>query len=278
MCSLKKCEKKLSNRVGETAYNNQGLLMKIINYRNSNDIDIEFEDGTVVYNRSYNWFVRGKIKNYMNPEVLNIGYYGIDKINDNDTYIGKNGKKELLKTYIYDRWRNMLDRCYSNEQNSNYILYSECSVCDEWHSFYNYYIWFKQNMWGNNIAYQVDKDFLIKGNKIYSPTTCLLVDNKINSTIIKTNSKEKHYVGVYKLKNNKFYCRVRVKNKRISSNQFDSEIEAYNEYVRIKEAYIKELADEYKEKYHDFPDKLYNAMYSYRIRETDFIYDYSSYK
>ena len=37
--------------------------MTIIGYRNGNDIDIQFEDGTIVKNRIYRRFKEGKIKN-----------------------------------------------------------------------------------------------------------------------------------------------------------------------------------------------------------------------
>ena len=50
------------NRVGEVNYNTKKEKMTIINYRNSNSIDIEFEDGSIVYNKKYCHFKDGKIK------------------------------------------------------------------------------------------------------------------------------------------------------------------------------------------------------------------------
>ena len=38
---------------------------------------------------------------------------------------------------------------------------------------------------------------------------------------------------------------------------------------QFKESYIKQVADEYKQKYPNFPDKLYNAMYNYEVEITD---------
>ena len=37
--------------------------MTIIEYRRNDDIDIQFEDGTIVKNRTYRRFKEGKIKN-----------------------------------------------------------------------------------------------------------------------------------------------------------------------------------------------------------------------
>lgn len=49
------------DRTGETRIMNNGLSAKIIKYRHFHDIDIEFENGGVVYQRSYNWFLRGGV-------------------------------------------------------------------------------------------------------------------------------------------------------------------------------------------------------------------------
>ena len=50
-------------RVGESNIANNGQTMTIIEYRNSNDIDIQFEDGTIVKNKGYKDFKKRMIKN-----------------------------------------------------------------------------------------------------------------------------------------------------------------------------------------------------------------------
>ena len=57
-------------RIGETKENNQGLKMTIIAYRNTKDINVQFEDGTIVENKQYGNFLRGTI---VNPNVLSDG-------------------------------------------------------------------------------------------------------------------------------------------------------------------------------------------------------------
>lgn len=51
------------DRTGEVRRANNGMMMKIIAYRSSYDIDIQFEDGAVVYNKRYCNFKRGSISN-----------------------------------------------------------------------------------------------------------------------------------------------------------------------------------------------------------------------
>ena len=60
-------------RVGETNINKDGDKMTIINYRNAHDIDIQFEDGTIAYNREYRNFKNGHLTKPIvvkTPEVI----------------------------------------------------------------------------------------------------------------------------------------------------------------------------------------------------------------
>jgi hypothetical protein len=47
---------------------------------------------------------------------------------------------------------------------------------------------------------------------------------------------------------------------------YDTPEEAFHAYKTAKEAYIKQVADEYKDK---IPKKLYDALYAYTIEITD---------
>ena len=51
------------NRVGETSISSCGQKMTIIRYGNTADIDIKFEDGEVVTNKTYQNFRKGTVKN-----------------------------------------------------------------------------------------------------------------------------------------------------------------------------------------------------------------------
>ena len=50
-------------RLGKSKFMNCGMSAKIIAYRKSNDIDVQFEDGTVVRHRNYSDFVKATISN-----------------------------------------------------------------------------------------------------------------------------------------------------------------------------------------------------------------------
>lgn len=54
---------KKNNRKGETNIANNGQVMTIVKYRGCNNIDVQFEDNTIVKHKSYQSFLKGKIKN-----------------------------------------------------------------------------------------------------------------------------------------------------------------------------------------------------------------------
>ena len=53
----------ISHRVGEKRIMNNGLTAEIVQYRLAHDIDVRFEDRTIVSNKSYGSFLKGQIRN-----------------------------------------------------------------------------------------------------------------------------------------------------------------------------------------------------------------------
>lgn len=68
------------SHIGEVNYNNSGMRMTLIAYRNRNDVDIQYDDGTIVEHKSYSEFKHG-----------NIGYPGTHALTENTKkkYINK---------------------------------------------------------------------------------------------------------------------------------------------------------------------------------------------
>jgi len=73
-------------------------------------------------------------------------------------------------------WVRMIRRCYDKQ--SCYSTYSNCSVCEDWLIFTNFASWYKEHY---REGWQLDKDILSNGEKIYSPETCCFVPIEINS-------------------------------------------------------------------------------------------------
>ena len=86
-----------------------------------------------------------------------------------------NGKQ--VKCPYYKAWLHMLERCYDEKYQECYPTYVGCSVCPEWLYFMNFRKWMMTQDWEGK---DLDKDLLIKGNKIYSPANCAFVDQITN--------------------------------------------------------------------------------------------------
>lgn len=175
----------------------------------------------------------------------------------------KDGKIDTF----YEQWKDMKKRC-NNSINKRNNSYKDCSISDEFLDYDKYYEWAEKNYYQlENEKICLDKDILIKGNKLYSPSTCIFVPMRINQLF--ESSKQSRGLlpkGVTLNNNGRYVARISKNNKNIFLGSFNSVEEAFNCYKEAKENYIKEIADEYKSK---IPNKLYNAMYSYVIDIND---------
>jgi len=84
-----------------------------------------------------------------------------------------------IKPKMYRTWHNMLLRCYSDQYLSKNKTYIGCSVCDSWLNYQNFAEWYIKN--NPRDKYHLDKDIIIDGNKIYSPSTCKFVSAQLNA-------------------------------------------------------------------------------------------------
>ena len=250
------------DRLNETNVNIFGTTMKIIENNNYNDIWIEFQDEyKVKMHTTYDRFLRGNISSPYDKTIYGIGY------------IGEGEYSRTKNNEVYKKWFGMLARCYDPYELNKNPTYINCTVCKEWHNLQNFAKWYEENYYEiPNESMELDKDILIKGNKIYSPQTCIFVPHNINCLFIKNNSLRGDLpigVGFHK-RDCKFYAQCNFikgeKKKRGWLGYFDSEEEAFTCYKNFKEKYIKQVADEYKDL---IPIELYEAMYRWEIEITD---------
>lgn len=249
-----------SYRIGEEKINIQNIKMKILEYINSENITVEFENGEIINNKTYANFINGKLKSKTHPSVYGVGFVG------NGIY---NCYKNRIQTKEYGKWIEMLRRCYSREIQYVTTPYLDCTVYKDWHNFQNFAKWYNDNIWNEEFCF-LDKDILIKGNKTYSPDTCIFVDNRINCLFVKSNKRRGLYpIGVIKVKDKYISKCGDGYGNSINIGYFTTEIKAFEAYKVEKENVIKKVADDYANKYPNFPKRLYEAMYSYKVEITD---------
>jgi hypothetical protein len=258
-------EKWRESRIGEERLNNQGCLMKIIEYNGANDIVVEFQDeykGKV--HTKYTHFLSGGVKN---PYFHSV--YGMC-ITGNKYPIRENGKQ--TKEYI--SWNNMLKRCFDKRVKDEHPTYENVECCEEWLYYPNFYEWLhsQENFekWYKSKRWHLDKDILVKGNRIYSPETCCLVPNNVNTLFIKPERQRGlQPIGVSKVKNGfQSWCNNPFTNSQESlGNSYSSE-KAFYKYKSYKEDLIKKIANiEYNSG--NITKHCYEAMMNYEVEITD---------
>lgn len=257
-------EQQKQSRLEEINYNNFGTKMKIVEYYNVNYIIVEFQDEFKSKKKcSYNNFKKGIVKNLYDKEVYNIGYIGEGK------YTHKTHKD------IYRRWYDMIQRCYDSKIWIKHPTYKDATVCEEWHNFQNFAKWYEDNYYEcNGEKMCLDKDILTKGNKIYSPETCVFVPERINELFIKRqNHRGDLPIGVgFHKRDNQYYAQCRIldennKKKNVWLGYFPNEpFHAFYTYKMFKEKYIKQIADKYKDL---IPQRLHEAMYKWEVEVND---------
>jgi hypothetical protein len=251
---------KVVDRTNEERLNSFGSHMIIESYTNSNDIQVRFTDtGNLVKARYWN-FKRGLIKNVYDKAIYGVGFFGEGEYKSH-----LNGKR----TKVYNTWIQMIHRSYSEKLQIKQPAYKGCSVVEEWHNFQNFAKWYEENYYEiEGQRMELDKDILVKGNKLYSPDTCVFVPKAINNLLIKPSMKRETLpVGVSKSKEKyQANCYNSSSGKLEYLGVYDTKEEAFNAYKSYKEQYVKKVAEDYKS---HIPVTLFEALMNYVVEITD---------
>ena len=241
--------KKKPIQVGDKFTTNQGCVATVIEYNGAFDVVVTFDDGLYRKTVAAAELRKGKVRNPFLPSVYGVGYTGAGEFSP--TIDGKN-------TSEYSAWREMIKRCYSEKSQEIRPTYKGCTVCEEWHNFQNFAKWYtSQSHYGK--GYQVDKDFLIDGNKLYSPTACVLAPPQINSLLTGSPvDRTKYPVGVcWHEDAQKYAAQININGQLRYLGVFDTVEIASDIYQKAKKQYIKEIALEWKDK---IDEKLFDAL------------------
>ena len=168
----------------------------------------------------------------------------------------------------------MLKRCYSKKCQKKQPAYKGCIVCEEWHNFQNFAKWYEENYYdvdGERMC--LDKDILVKHNKIYSPDTCIFVPETINLLFTKRqNDRGESYIGTSLAENSKYQVHCSIINPVTGKSKseylgiYETQQKGFETYKYYKEKNIKQVADYYEKQ---IPEKLYKGMYNYEVEIND---------
>jgi hypothetical protein len=167
-------------------------------------------------------------------------------------------------------WKRILERCYDEKYKIKEPTYNDVTCCDEWLLYENFYEWLHSqpnfDKWLNESRWAIDKDILVKGNKVYSPSTCCFVPHEINTLFSRKNNGCLP-IGVTRLEKSfaASIC-INYNNKHIGC--YPTAEEAFYAYKDVKERYIKEIAEKYFQE-GKITEKVYNALMRYEVEITD---------
>ena len=230
--------RKIDTKIGDRFKNLDGHVAEVLSIKSALDIVVKF----VGYNREIsfrnNHLKTGNFKNRDAISVYGVGHIGFGKY--------KAG------TMCYKKWQSMLQRCYDPSFQERNPQYMGCTVNSEWHNFQNFAEWFNsqycEHLW------ELDKDLLYKGNKIYSKENCCLVPKEINNLIL-TNNKSRGSlpIGVTWHKKRQVYvAQCTYHDNGVRKNKWlyegSSPEVAFSAYKNFKEGIFKLCAEKYVDK------------------------------
>jgi len=189
----------------------------------------------------------------MEPVMCGIGYRGSEYVD--------------CKSESYIKWHDMINRCYNARFHERQPQYRGCTVCEEWLNYSNFKVWYDQNKMPG-MSLDLDKDILFKGNKVYSPETCCFVPHAINTLFLSKKADRGDFpMGVsYEKDKGKYRAYMSFMGKQIKLGTFDTAESAFTRYKEYKEDFIKDIAEQYKDK---IPYKVYEAMMDWEIKTDD---------
>ena len=245
--------------VGKVCKSKSSGDFKILKYNDARNVEIQFLKTGFETVARLDHIKSGEIKDPYSPSVFDVGIVG--------TKYPATVNGRITKEY--NRWHSMLERCYSDTFKKKYPTYEGCEVSENFKSYEYFYEWCHNQIGFDNEGWHLDKDLLIKGNKVYSEDSCIFLPKEINSLLTKsTASRGKYLIGVYWSNTSKtFIARVK-KNKGKSEwlGSFKTELEAFEAYKQAKEYFIKEQANNWKDQ---IDERAYNALMNYTVEIAD---------
>ena len=267
----KRIEKRRDELLGVEFNNKHGHRCFVIDYKDAHNVVVMFYDTMSIATFNYSNLQRGSFLDRYKPSLYGVGYLG---------GFGNTSKNEMA----YRAWSHILCRCYSEEFQERQPYYKGCSVDERWHCFEVFEKWYNEQEQRNfkedyhvGRRWSIDKDILVRGNKVYSHETCCFVPNEINSAVTKAKSRGVHKglpegVGVIKpkTKGSKVGYTARAHTGTTDKDRYlgyyDTPERAFKVYKYAKEAHIKFLAEKWKGK---IDEKVYKALLEWKIEITD---------
>lgn len=220
-------------KAGDIGHTNSGCQYKIIEYAGNSRYLIEFQDDFKHRMIARGGRLReGKIANPYFRGFNGQGYIGIGKYNSN---------RKLNPAYL--KWMSIWRRI-GQVGNPKFASYIECTMDIRWESLqdfseFYYSCPYRQEDW------ELDKDIIVPGNKMYGPDTAAYVPTELNLFFVKRPKASGLPRGVKRNKKS-FSSVIVIDGVSKILGVFYTIESAYDAYKNAKEADAARLADKYE--------------------------------
>ena len=240
---------------------NYGELI-VLEYLSNTNVKVKFLDTGYETITELRQIMKGQVKDRLKPTTFGVGIVGNSK-----TWIDNKPIR------AYTLWQNMLKRCYDDKYKLIQQTYFDCYASENFKYFPYFKDWCERQLGFNYLdnegnIYHMDKDILVKGNKVYSEDLCVFVPREINNLFTKTNiNRGNHPIGVtFISRSGKYVSTLNCCGSRKTLGYFNSAYEAFLCYKEAKESYIKEVAEKWKGK---IDEKVYDSLLNYNVEIDD---------
>ena len=256
------CLKKRSEYEGKVYATHKYGALVVTKYINKDNVYVKFLETGYTTCSTMRSIKKGNVKDRLSPILHGVGVLG-------ECQSRIEGKP--LKEYLV--WKGILRRCYDTNYILRYPTYEGCEVSENFKHFSFFKAWCNDQIGFGCLddkgkVFQLDKDILVKGSKVYSEDICVFVPSEINNALIKSNKVRGELpIGVtFNTKVSKYmaYCSVGVGQKTIG--YYTTPEQAFYAYKQTKESYIKEVANKWKDQ---IDPRVYNALMNYEVEITD---------
>lgn len=244
-----------SIKVGDIFTNNQGCKGEVIEYINARKVKIKFLDklGCEKYFEVSD-IKKGTFSNPYFPNTLGRGFIGEGE------YSSKSDGKTSVE---YNIWSAMMVRSYDPNYHEKFPTYIGCSVSKYFLNYQNCAKWLNEQPNFGRKGFVLDKDLLVRGNKTYSPETCCIIPQEINSFLaVRPSSNPDLPVGVTISRYGKYLAKF----SKTPLGSFKTLDRAFRAYKEAKEYKAKQLATTYKDQ---IDIRAYEALMKYEVNIDD---------
>lgn len=175
------------------------------------------------------------------------------------------GNIQECKDRIFLIWHGMIKRTCDRSVKATQKCYESATVCEEWLNYSSFKQWVESDDSGYQDGFELDKDILGNGADLYSPLTCCFVHPRINKLLIWRKGRNNGLpLGVSRCKDRySAYCSHLTKIHNLGT--FDTPEEAFQAYKKDKEAYIKQVAEDYYAR-GLMHVRVYTALMKYKVK------------